>query len=177
MQTIRVSARHGRAIAAAHELLGKLRLDHLFVGSVAASAWLGGLVDSGAVDVLALMQPQQKNNVAMMAANRGFRVDRDEVEATEELDLVPLTFEDAEGAVRIHVLVASNALYARMFGSSATALLYDTEIRIPSREDVALLLTMAEDGDAVRRLAASPDFDRAAFNDKLTSIGLKARAL
>jgi hypothetical protein len=175
--TIRASARHGRAIAAAGELLGKQRLEHLFVGGVARAAWLGDPVDSGPVDVLALMQPQQKNNVAMMAANRGFRVDRDEIEATEELDLVPLAFADPEGDVRVHVLVASNALYARMFASSATARIGEMEIRIPSREDAALLLTLAEDADAVRMLAASPEFDRRAFNEKLTSIGLGKRVV
>lgn len=177
MQTIRASARHARAILAAGELLTKQRLDHLFVGGVARAAWLGGLVDSGSVDVLALMQPQQKNNVAMMASHRGFRVDKDEIEATEELDLVPMTWLDDDGDVRVHVLVASNALYARMFASAQTARLHESEIRIPSREDAALLLTMSDDRDAVRQLAAAQDFDRRAYNDKLVSIGLGAHAL
>jgi len=89
----------------------------MFVGSVARSAWLGGLIDSGSIDVLGVMQPQQKNQVAMMASNRGFRVDRDEIDHAEELDLIPLTWID-EDDVRVHVLVASNALYARMFATS-----------------------------------------------------------
>ena len=93
----------------------------MFVGSVARAAWLGGLIDSGSIDVLGLMQPQQKNQVAMMANNRGFRVDRDEIEQTEELDLIPLTWIDEEGDVRVHVLVASNALYARMFANARTS--------------------------------------------------------
>jgi hypothetical protein len=177
VQTIRASARHERAIAAIDDLLSRQRLEHLFVGSVARAAWLGGLVDSGAVDVLALMQGQQKNNVAMMASHRGFRVDREEIEATEELDLVPLMFVDEEEDVRVHVLVASNALYARMFASSATAMLHSLQIRIPSREDAALMLAMAEDDDAVRRLVALPEFDLRAYNEKLTSIGLGAQAL
>jgi hypothetical protein len=162
------------------------------------------------------MQGQQKNNVAMMASHRGFRVDRDEIEATEELDLVPLMFVDEAGDVRVHVLVASNALYARMFASSATARFHGREngtgrgsssdprsssvprapsaeeprgtprnseepsertLRIPSREDAALMLAMAEDDDAVRRLVALPEFDLRAYNEKLTSIGLGAQAL
>src|SRR5437764_374197 len=87
---------------------------------VQREAWLGGMIDSGSIDVLALMQPQQQNQVAMMANNRGFRVDRDEIEQTEELDLVPLTWPDDDEDVRVHVLVASNALYARMFAAART---------------------------------------------------------
>jgi hypothetical protein len=151
-------------------LLAKQRIEHLFVGSVARTAWLGGLVDSGAIDALALMQPQQKNNVAMMANNRGFHVDREEIERTAELDLIPLAF----GGIRVHVLVASNALYARMFAAAAPAQCGEREIRVPSAEDLALLLTMSEDEEAVRRLAATPEFDRARYNEKLTSIGLGA---
>src|SRR4051794_512287 len=101
--TIRAAAAHARAIAAIDDLLSRQRIEHLFVGSVARAAWLDGLVDSGSIDVLGLMQAQQMNNVAMMASHRGFGVDRDEVLRTEELDLVPLSFEE----VRVHVLVAS----------------------------------------------------------------------
>jgi len=148
----------------------------MFVGSVARAAWLGGLVDSGSIDVLGLMQPQQMNQVAM-ANNRGFRVDRDEIEQTEELDLIPLTWIDEEGDVRVHVLVASNALYARMFANARTVAFYEREIRVPAAEDVALLLSMSEDRDDVRSLAASDGFDRRAFNEKLVSIGLRELAL
>ena len=114
MLTIHATPRQAAAIAAADDLLAKQRIEHLFLGGVARAAWLGGLVDSGSIDVLALMQAQQKSNVAMMASNRGFHVDRDEVERTAELDLVPLAFD----GVRVHVLVASNALYARMFAAA-----------------------------------------------------------
>ena len=170
MLTIRAAAAHARAIAAIDDLLARQRIEHLFVGAVARAAWLGGQVDSGSVDVLGLMQPQQKNSVAMMAANRGFAVDREEIEATEELDLVPLAFED----VRVHVLVASNALYARMFPAAREARCGEREVKVPAAEDVALMLKMSEDDDAVRRLAASAEFDRAAYNAKLISIGLGA---
>ena len=76
--------------------------------------------------------------------------------------------------VRVHVLVASNALYARMFATARPAQCGERELRVPAAEDLALLLTMSEDEDAVRRLAAKPDFDRALYNEKLTSIGLGA---
>ncbi len=166
--TVRADPAHARAIAAIDDLLGKQRIEHLFVGGIARAAWLGGLVGAGPVDVLGLMQPQQKNNVAMMADHRGFGVDRDEIERTEELDLVPLTFEE----VRVHVLVASNALYARMFAGARAAKCGDRELRVPAAEDVALMLMMSDDEDAVRRLAATPDFDRRLYNQKLVSIGL-----
>jgi hypothetical protein len=149
----------------------------MFVGSVARSAWLGGMIDGGSIDVLALMQPQQQNQVAMMANNRGFRVDRDEIEQTEELDLVPLTWLDEEGDVRVHVLVASNALYARMFANARTIDIHGREIRVPAAEDLALLLSMSDELDDVRVLAAGDSFDRSAFNEKLVSIGLRERVL
>jgi len=177
MPPLRATPRHTRAIEAVAELLTKLRIESMFVGSVARSAWLGGLVDRGSIDVLGLMQPQQKNQVAMMASNRGFRVDRDEIDQTEELDLIPLNWVDEDGEVRVHVLVASNALYARMFATARKVELYNREIRVPSAEDVALLLSMSEDRDDVRALAASEQFDRAAFNDKLVSIGLRELVL
>lgn len=148
----------------------------MFVGSVARAAWLGGMVDSGSIDVLGLMQPQQKNQVAMMANNRGFRVDRDEIDQAEELDLIPLTWIDDDD-VRVHVLVASNALYARMFATARMIEFHSRQIRVPAAEDVALLLSMSDEHDDVRVLAASDQFDRRAFNDKLVSIGLRELVL
>jgi len=180
--TIRAAPEYVAAILAVDDLLAKQRIERLFLGSVARAAWLGGMVDTGSVDVLGLMQSQQKNNVAMMASNRGFQVDRDEVERTAELDLVPLTFD----GVRVHVLVASNALYARMFAGAHVGRVlnpYEDEaadglgtrptLRVPAAEDLALLLTMSDDDDAVRQLAARPEFDRASYNEKLISIGLR----
>jgi hypothetical protein len=171
--TIHAAPGHAAAIAAIDELLAKQRIEHMFVAGVARAAWLGGLLDAGSIDVLGLMQAQQMNNVAMMASHRGFDVDRDEVQRTEELDLVPLAF----GGVRVHVLVASNALYARMFAGAQPARCGEREVRVPAAEDLALLLTMSEDEEGVRRLTARPEFDRAAYNRKLTSIGLGARTL
>lgn len=172
MHAIRAAARYNRAIHATAELLGKLRIEGMFVGNVARAAWLGGEISGGAVDVLALMNAPQKNQLAMMASNRGFRVDRDELEQTEELDLVPLNFVDPDGEVRVHVLLASNALYGRMVTGGVPALIDDRELRVPRAEDLALLLLFAEDEATVKSLAVLPEFDRAAFQERLVSIGL-----
>lgn len=162
---MQVHARYARAIDATGALLSKLRIEFAFVGNIARAAWLGGAVESGSVDVVALMQPQQKNQVAMMASNRGFRVEHEEVDQAEELDLIPLHFE----SVRVHVLVASNALYAKMIGAARTV----DGLRVTAPEDLALLLILSEDRDAVTQLMATPDFDRARYHDMLTSIGLR----
>ena len=172
MHSIRATARFDRAIHATAELLGKLRIEAMFVGNVARAAWLGGEIESGAVDVLALMNAPQKNQLAMMASNRGFRVDREELDQTEELDLVPLNFIDPDGEVRVHVLLATNALYGRMVPAGTPATIGDREIRVPRAEDLALLLLFAEDEATVRALAVLPEFDRAAFQQRLVAIGL-----
>jgi hypothetical protein len=156
------------AIDAVAELLSKLRLQHAFVGSVARSAWLGSRVEEGSIDVLALLSPEQKDQVAMMANNRGFRVDRGEIEQSEELDLIPMKF----GDVRVHVLVASNALYGRMVAAGVGAAAGEREIRVAAAEDLALLSMVAEDAAAADALLALPGFDRAALNRKLAAIGL-----
>ena len=163
-----VSPRYGRAIDAVGELLSKLRLEWAFVGGVARAAWLGGVVEGGSIDVVALMKPEQKNQVAMMASNRGFRVDRQEIDQSEELDLIPLHFDN----VRIHVLVASNALYAKMI--AAARVVGDSRVAAP--EDLALMLMLAEDGAAVRQLMSNPGFDHGRYNETLAAIGLGGRA-
>jgi hypothetical protein len=172
MHPIRATARYSRAIHATAELLGRLKLDTMFVGNVARAAWLEVEMSGGAVDVLAVMTGQQKGQVAMMAANRGFRVDRDEIEATEELDLIPLNFVDPEGEVRVHVLLASNALYGRMVSVGIATELDDRTVKIPRAEDLALMLLMAEDQEAVQHLTSLPEFDLLAFRERLASIGL-----
>ena len=75
MQTVRASARYGRAIDAVSDLLARLRISSIFVGSVARSAWLGSRVEQGSVDLIAVMKPEQKNQVVMMGSHRGFRAD------------------------------------------------------------------------------------------------------
>ena len=175
MKPVRASARYGRAIDATADLLSRLRLDFMFVGNVARAGWLGSLVDSGSIDVLALMAPPQKNQVCMMASNRGFRVDRDEIEQAEELDLIPLNFVDPEGEIRVHVLVGSNALYGRMLPSGVEAELGTRAFRIAAAEDLALLLAVADDAASHHdreMLIRLPEFDRAAYNRRLVSIGL-----
>lgn len=158
-----------RAIDAIADLLSKLRLESMFVGSIARAAWLGGNIDGGPVDVVVVMQPQQKNQVAMMASNRGFRVDRTEIEQAEELDLIPLHFED----VRVHVLVASNALYAKMVIAARLVSLAGRELKVAAPEDLALMLTLADDVDGAGRLMADPAFARERYNDMLMAIGLR----
>jgi hypothetical protein len=199
MPSIATTPRHGRALRATADLLSKLRIDHAFVGSVARAAWLGGEA-AGAIDVLALMASEQKNQVAMMATNRGFRVDRDEIAGSEELDLVPLSFVDTEGDVRVHVLVGSNALYGRMVAAArdgfcvaaavpaaesfsnpaaetAAATQSQKQIRVVTPEDLALLMTMAEDEVSVRRLATLDGFNRQGYNERLVSIGLSGMVI
>jgi len=172
MHDVRATARHEQAIHAVAELLGKLRIESIFVGSVARAAWLGVEVSDGSIDVLALMNAPQKNQVAMMASNRGFRVEREEIEQSEELDLVPLNFDD----IRIHVLLASNALYGRMVSAGREARIGERAIRVAAPEDLALMLLVAEEEAGMRRLMMLPDFDRQAFNDRLSAIGLGAVA-
>lgn len=172
MHSIRATARYTRAIHATAELLEKLRIEAMFVGSVARSAWLGDEVGGGAVDAVALMSAQQKNQVAMMASHRGFRVDRQELAQAEELDLVPLHFLDEEGEVRVHVLLASNALYGRMVAAGEPTTLLERTLRVPRAEDLALMLILAEDEVTLQRLTSLPEFDRGGFDERLVSIGV-----
>jgi hypothetical protein len=165
MHRIAASPLYERAIAAVADLLTRQRLDFMFAGTVARAAHLGGPIDGGSIDVIATMGPQQKNQVAMMASNRGFRVEREEIEAAEELDLIPMRFEE----VRVHILVASNALYGRMVAEGVVA----GDYKVPRMEDFALLLQMSNDVTSLMTLLESPEFDRAAYNRKLTSIGLR----
>src|SRR6476619_6239007 len=121
MHPLRATPRHARAVEAVAELLSKLRIESMFVGSVARAAWLGGLVDSGSIDVLGLMQPQQKNQVAMMANNRGFRVDSEEIDQAEELDLIPLNWIDEDRDV-VRSLAASEGFDRRAFNEKLVSI-------------------------------------------------------
>jgi len=168
LRRLTTTPRYARAIHAVDDLLTRLRIDHLFAGNVARAAWLGGDIAGGSIDVVALLKPEQKNQVATMAANRGFNVDRDEVERSEELDLIPLAFED----VRVHVLVASNALYGSMFANAAVMNVGEVAIKVPSAEDFALLLELSEDEVGVHAMTALPNFNRAAYERKMRAIGL-----
>lgn len=166
-----------RAIAAVNDLLKGLKVDSLFVGGIARVAWLGGQVREGAIDALALLSQEQKNQAAMMASNRGFHVDRDEILATEELDLIPMKFRDGELDIRVHLLLASNALYGRIVAAGRSAACGQTLFKVPRAEDFALLLTVSGDDDSMRMrqellLRTSDRFDRREFNERLVSIGL-----
>lgn len=172
MHEIRASARFGQAIDATSELLARLRIEGMFAGVVARSAWVGHEAADGSVDVIALMTHQQKNQLAMMASNRGFRIDRAEIDQSEELDLIPLYFVHEEGDVRVFVLLATNALYGRMAKAAVTVRFGEREIRVPRAEDYALLLVVGEDREALATVMADPAFDRAAFEERLVSIGL-----
>jgi hypothetical protein len=188
-----------RAIEATADLLSRLKIEAMFVGSVARAAWVGGEVASGPIDVLALMNAPQRTQLAMMASHRGYRVEREEIEASEELDLVPLNFLDEDGEVRVHVLLATNALYGRMFGAAvetagvqasrlpgfqesvSTGSLEASKpgslLRVPAAEDLALLLHMGGDEGSVRKLTMLPEFDRHRYNERLVSIGLGAEVV
>jgi hypothetical protein len=172
MHPILATGSHARALRAIADLLTHQRLTSAYVGSVARAAWLGGEVAAGSIDVVAVMGPQQKNQIAMMASNRGWRVDRDEIERSEELDLIPLNFVDDEGEVRVHVLVASNALYGRMVAAAGETTFEELTIRVPAAEDFAMLLALGGDEAELQALTADLAFDRRGYNEKLISIGL-----
>ena len=176
MHAIRASARYSRAIHAIAELLDRLKIDAMFVGGVARSAWMDAEVDAGAVDVLALMTAPQRNQLAMMASHRGFRVEREELHQAEELDLVPLNYVDPDGDIRIHVLLASYALYGRMVAAGVASAIDERSVKIPRAEDLALMLLMAEDQGAVQHLTSLPEFDLPAFRERLAAIGLGGEA-
>ena len=166
------------AVRATEELLTKLRIPHAFVGEVALSAWLGRPA-AGPVDVLALVTPDRSRQVPMMASNRGFLVDESELEQTRELDLIPMRFAHESGNPRVHVLMASNALYSRMLGRSTEAELGDDMIPVVHAEDLALMLAMQEAQETLEALidAAGERFDAARFNETLVSIGLPGRVV
>ena len=71
-----------------------------------------------------------------------------------------------------HVLVASNALYGSMFANAREIDVDDAKIKVPSAEDVALMLALNEDEVGVRAIASSKSFDRAAYERKMFAIGL-----
>ncbi|PYQ27850.1 MAG: hypothetical protein DMF56_18420 [Acidobacteria bacterium] len=74
------------------------------------------------------------------------------------------------------MLLASNALYGRMMNNAKPAQIDERTIRVAAAEDLALMLLVGEDEAAVRKLTMLPEFDRSAFHDRLTSIGLGVAA-
>ena len=154
------------AVMATEGLLGRLQIDHAFVGEVALAAWLGRPAASSAVDVLALLAPDRCRQVPMMASNNGFLVDEDEVMSALELDLIPMRFEHTEGSPRVHILMATNALYSKMLRRTHQVEVGDDAIPIVHPEDLGLLLAMQEARDTLDALIESVgdlfDRDRAA---------------
>lgn len=165
------------AVRATEELLTKLQIAHAFVGEIAISAWLGRAATAGSVDVLALVTPDRSRQVPMMACNRGFLVDEHELEETRELDLIPMRFVHDDGNPRVHVLMASNALYSRMLGRTTEAELGDDMIPVVHAEDLGLMLAMQDADETLDALIASAGegFDCDRFNETLVSIGLSGR--
>jgi len=166
------------AVHATEELLTKLRITHAFVGEVALAAWLDRPAAAGSVDVLALLTPDRSRQVPMMASNRGFLVEEKELEETRELDLIPMRFVHEDGNPRVHVLMASNALYSRMLARTTEVELGDDLIPVVHAEDLGLMLAMQEARDTLEALvaAAGARFDLDRFNQNLVSIGLPRRA-
>ena len=179
---LELSPARRHAVEAIDDLLSRLRMEHVFVGGVAHAVWLGEMFESGSVDVLALMAPQSVQQIPMMASNRGFIVDRDEVEAAAELDLVPLAVPFEGEVIRCHVLIASNALYASMMKRAVETSLGDRALRVIDAEDLALMLLLANEekgNDAARRViaAAGPSFDLERWRQRLASIGISKTVL
>ncbi len=179
-----IHAAPGRAaaIVALSELFGALRMGYAFVGRVAEVAWLGGSIQDGPVDVLALTSPERASQVPMMASHRGFAVTPEEVQAAEELDLIPMQYLAGEERVRVHILMATNALYSRMIRDGIEASMEDCPVRVVRFEDLALLLVVDESPGSREKLEtlvqrAGKAFDIEEFNQRLSSIGLSSKVM
>jgi hypothetical protein len=184
MRALKVEIAEPRRAAALaiSDLLARIRVTHAFVGEIAVRAWLGGVVDSGAVDVLAQVGPEGHRQVPMMASNRGFLVDEAELESARELDVIPLRYGHEGASTRVHVLLASNTLYSRMLGRAVECSIGDGKLTVVHAEDLALMLLLSDDRPAAERLSelvreAGDGFDVARFNSTLKSIGLGGKAL
>ena len=176
---IEAARAYERAIFATSSLLGRLRLQYAFVGGIAESAWLGSTVKSGSVDVVAVVSPEQREMIPRMAANNGFKVDDEALEATRELDLVPLSFVDDGVEIPVYVLFATNALYGLMIRDAVDTALGGGELRVVSPEDLATLLAVDDAEEAQRKLSKlkiRKGFDIDRFEKRVRSIGLGSRA-
>lgn len=174
---VRADVVYESALRTVEELFSALRLDHVYVGEVAMAAWLGRELQHGSIDTLVLTSPERVQQIPMMAANRGFIVDPEKVEAARELDLVPMALVVEHTSIRVHALLASNALYAKMIPAAVVAEFSGMRIRVVAAEDLALLVTMSdrEDAPSLRDElieAAGDDFNVERFNQRLVSIGL-----
>jgi len=174
--TLHLPPEHRRAAAILDELMEQVKIDYAFVGSIALNAWLDVPV-AGSLDLLALISPERGSQLPMMATQRGFRVDREEMEAVKELDLLPMHFE-GEQEIRVNVLMATNALYSNMIARRREVSINDDRtVWIIAPADLALLLRVAEDETSagqftnlLERQASEVDVEK--FNRNLRSIGL-----
>lgn len=181
---IRASAAHEKAIDALAGLLEKFKVDSAFVGQVAESVWLEEEVRKGSIDVLAVVGPDRRQQIPMMAMaqNRCFQVDKEAVEAARELDLIPMTFSSDGRNVPVHVLIASNALYSIMIRDSVETRIGDRKVKVVRAEDLALLLVVDDSNEAREKITkivknVGSDFDLDSFNERLGSLGLGGRKI
>ncbi len=176
------SARIGAA-AAAGALFGELGAGCALVGDLAVRAWLGEDVPpQGSVDVLGMVHTERSRQISKAAPGHGFRVEPEEAERAEELDLLPMTWTAGERAVRVHVLFASNALYGRMVRDAVPVTTPGAPLKAIAAEDLALLLLMSDAAEASStvaklRLKLGEAFDLDGLNRKLVSIGLGGKKL
>ncbi len=183
MENLEIHATDGFAAATAATLglLAHLKIDHALVGAAAASVWIEEMAEDESVDVLGLLSPERMQQVPMMAANRGFKVDPEAVERTRELDLIPMVWPSDGSEVKIHVLVAMNALYSLMIRDAVDAKLGDQTVRVVRRSDYAVLLLVDDRPEAMKRLgdlvASMDDDEIEGLNAKLETIGLGSRAV
>lgn len=185
-EEVRVTASKGHelAIEAVASLLAKFKVDCAFVGQVAESAWLQKPVEKGSIDVLAMVGPDRRQQIPMMAMahNRCFQVDKEAVEAALELDLIPMTFKAESRTIPIHILFASNALYSVMIRDAVETRLEEHPLKVVRAEDLALLLMVDESEESSRKVRdivenSDGSFDVEGFNQRLASIGLASRQL
>ena len=174
--TLHLPPEHRRAAAILDELMEQVKIDYAFVGSIALNAWLDVPV-AGSLDLLALISPERGSQLPMAATHRGFRVDREEIEAVRELDLLPMHFE-GEQEIRVNVLMATNALYSNMIARRREVSINDDRtVWIIAPSDLALLLRVAENETAESQFSSlldrwADELDVDGFNRNLRSIGL-----
>ncbi len=181
---VTASKGHELAIGAVVSLLAKFKVDCAFVGQVAESAWLDKPVEKGSVDVLAVIGPDRRQQIPMMAMahDRCFQVDKDAVEAARELDLIPMSYSAESRTIPIHILFASNALYSIMIRDAVETTMGDQPLKVVRAEDLALLLVVDESEEAVGKVKSiveksGASFDVDGFNERLASLGLSSRQL
>ncbi|HUO85692.1 MAG TPA: hypothetical protein VM534_11315 [Thermoanaerobaculia bacterium] len=162
------------------EMLDLMQMEAVFVGSIAEAAWLGNEVAAGPIDVLALTSSGHARMIPKVAGQHGFEVDAAEIERAEELDLIPLTRRSGEQRIRIHILMATNALYSRMIRNAVAGFAGGMALRLLAPEDLAILLLVDESSDARRRLdrlieAAGEEMNLDRLNETLASLGLSSK--